>query len=377
MLIARDKIPEHLALLVFASLLLVVGAHHEPWFDEAQAWLIARENTPWSLVTTGVRYEGTPALWHGLLWIVQRLGLPYGGLWLVSSSLAVMGAAILLYKSPFPIWLRIGLIFSYFFAYQYSIVARSYALDLLFLPLLAWLFPSRLERPLVYGGVLGLLANTNAHSFMIAGVLAVEMLWTCRMLVLRADKKVIGAVLLTGVLAMAAVVQAWPPRDINFIIPKHGDNPLLNTTILFTEAFVERGDVLSTTAPTLPWRAVGMALTALILIPCGLLWLRARTLALAIYLFGALIVFSVLKYGNFWHAGIIFLTFVFCLWISWGDRAEMPAWAQRWLVGALAVFLGFQIWCASAAGLRDLNAPYSAAPETAKRVDRTQASASG
>jgi hypothetical protein len=367
----RDSLLAPLALLLYAGLLIFVGAHHEAWFDEAQAWLIARENSPWTLVAQGVRYEGTPALWHGLLWIVQRLGLPYADLWLVSSSVAFAGAWVVIYKSPFPIWMRIGLIFSYFFAYQYSVVARSYAIDVLLLPLIAWLFADRSKRPLLYGALLGLLANTNAHSFMLSGVLALEMAWSLRSKLAALDARSWSAALLYGALALAAIAQAWPPADINFIVPKRGDSPLTpiwNTIVLLTEAFVERGDVFSLHAPTLPWRIVGAGATFAILVPAALLWAKARRLGLAFGLFGALIAFSALKYGNYWHAGILFLTFVFCLWISWDHRSALPRWTHRWLAGALAGLLAYQIWCAGAAGVRDRLTPYSAAGATARAL---------
>jgi hypothetical protein len=367
----RDRLIAPFALAAFAGLLILVGAHHEPWFDEAQAWLIARGNTPWTLVTRGVRYEGTPALWHGLLWLVQHLGLPYGGLWLVSSALAFAGAWLVLYKSPFPIWIRIGLIFSYFFAYQYSVVARSYAIDLALLPLLAFLFASRCERPLLYAALLGLLANTNAHSFMLSGVLALELTWSLRTRLLVLDIRSWAAISLYGALSLAAIAQAWPPANINFIVPKRGDSPLApvwNTLVLVTEAFVERGDVFSLQAPTWPWRVVGVGLTVAILAPAALLWAQARRLLLALCLFGALIGFSILKYGNYWHAGILFLTFVFCLWISWDHSAQLRRWARRWLAGALAALLAFQIWCAGAAGVREILTPYSAARATARSL---------
>jgi hypothetical protein len=368
MRLTRDRIAAPFALAAFACLLLVVGARHEPWFDEAQAWLIAREGSPWFVVSQGVRFEGTPALWHLTLWAVQRLGLPYGGLWLVSSTLACGGAAIVLYKAPFPMLLRIGLIFSYFFAYQYSVVARSYALDLLFIPLLAWLFRFRLERPLLYLGVLGLVANTNAHSFMLAGVLALEFLWAARSRLLALDWTLAVPIALYGGLALAAMIQAWPPSDINFIIRKPGDNPLLHAVVLFTEALVDRGDVWSTAAPNDLWRIAGGVLTALILIPAALLWRKAGRLILAVGLFGGLVGFSALKYGNYWHAGIIFLTFVFCLWISWSSVERLEIRFRRWLTAALAVLVIFQIWCAAAASVRDALTPYSAAPAAARAM---------
>ena len=64
--------------------LFVVGAHHEPWLDESQAWLIARDSSLGQLLVERVRYEGTPGIWHLLLWLCIRLGLPFAGLYLVS-----------------------------------------------------------------------------------------------------------------------------------------------------------------------------------------------------------------------------------------------------------------------------------------------------
>src|SRR5205807_46535 len=139
--------------------------HHEPWFDEAQAWLLGRDTTLWDLLAHRLRYEGTPGLWHALLWLAAHAGLPFSGLWLISATLAVAGAFVILTRAPFPYWLRVGTVFSYFVAYQYAIVARSYALDLVLIPLIAARFAERLRRPVLYGVLLGLAANANAHSF--------------------------------------------------------------------------------------------------------------------------------------------------------------------------------------------------------------------
>ena len=364
----RGRIAETIALAIFAGLLIIVGAHHEPWFDEAQAWLIAREGSPLWIMIHGVRYEGTPALWHLLLWTVQRLGLPYSGLWLVSSALACGGAWVVLFKSPFPLVMRIGLIFSYFFAYQYSVVARSYALDLLLLPLLAWRFRARLDHPLLYALLLGLAANTNAHSFVLAGVLALELAWAGRERLWARDERLIGAAFLYGGMALVAVVQAWPPHDINFIIHKSSDNPLLHAMVLFTEAFVERGDVWSLTGPGDLWRVAGGLITLAILIPAAMLWIAGRRIVLATAMFAGLVGFSALKYGNYWHAGIIFLTFVFCLWITWEARSSLRPDRRLWLTGAICALLGFQVWCAAAAGVRDMAKPYSGAPAAARAM---------
>ncbi len=359
--------------LVFALYLLWVawvGAHHQPWFDEAQAWLIARDNTLWSLFASGVRYEGTAALWHAVLLLLQRVGFPYGGLWLISASFCAGGAFLVLYRSPFPLWLKAGLVFSYFFAYQYAVVARSYALDALILPLLALLFDRRTERPLAYGLLLGLLAETNAHSFMLAAVIATEWAWTSRQRLLSGERLPFAAVALYALLALGAVLQAWPPKDINFLIPKPGENPVMRAPIILSEAFVDRADLWSLEGPSLPWRIGGWVLTTMILIPAAWLWVRARRAALAGGLFAALLGFSIVKYGNAWHAGIVFMAFVFCLWIAWPSVRDLGPRMRAWLMGALVFLLVAQVWDAAAAGVRDRLSLYSPAGVLAAALRR-------
>jgi len=201
-----------------AGWLLVVGAHHEPWVDESQAWLIARDSSLASLLAERVRYEGTPGLWHLLLWLAIRCGLPFGQLHLVSVGCAVAGMALMLWRAPFPAPLRAGLAASYFGAYQFAVVARSYALDLVLLPALAHAFARRTDRPLLYGVLLGLLANCNAHSFLLAGVLGAEWAWA----LLRAGRLRAGcAGLVVGAaLGLGALLTAWQPADNGFLHPE-------------------------------------------------------------------------------------------------------------------------------------------------------------
>jgi len=85
---------EILALGAYTALLAWSVPHHESWFDEAQAWLIARSSTFADLVLHRLHYEGTPALWHILLWCAIRLGLPFAGMHVITASAAVLGTAI-------------------------------------------------------------------------------------------------------------------------------------------------------------------------------------------------------------------------------------------------------------------------------------------
>ena len=58
------KLPDAVALTAYGSLVFAAIAHHEPWSDEAQAWLMGRDTGFGDLLFRALRYEGSPGLWH-------------------------------------------------------------------------------------------------------------------------------------------------------------------------------------------------------------------------------------------------------------------------------------------------------------------------
>ena len=55
---------EILALLLYIIGTVLVSCFHEPWFDEAQAWLIARSASLYEILFEIPHYEGHPQMWH-------------------------------------------------------------------------------------------------------------------------------------------------------------------------------------------------------------------------------------------------------------------------------------------------------------------------
>ncbi len=92
---------ECLVLLTFTAIAAVAVCFHEPWADEAQAWLIARDLGIGGILHQ-MGYEGSPPLWHLLLWVLIRLHLPYAALGAVSLTLVAAGMYIWLRWSPLP-----------------------------------------------------------------------------------------------------------------------------------------------------------------------------------------------------------------------------------------------------------------------------------
>ncbi|MGC8917693.1 MAG: hypothetical protein ACP5NF_12030, partial [Thermoanaerobaculum sp.] len=61
------------AVAVYGVLLGLLMARHEPWRDEIQAWLLARDSPHLLDLWRHTRYEGHPLLWHVLLWGLAKL----------------------------------------------------------------------------------------------------------------------------------------------------------------------------------------------------------------------------------------------------------------------------------------------------------------
>ena len=345
----------------FTTMILLVVHHHEPWFDEAQAWLIARDNSLFEMLFQRLHYEGTPGLWHLLLWPLARSGAPYWTMSYLSALLASVSAGLVLLFAPFPVWLRVLFVFGYYPAYQYAVVARSYSLNLLLIILAAIVYSTQGSKPLRYCLILAALANTNAFGFLVAGVLFAEfalMAWRSRWAFTK--RFAIPAVIFV-IASLLAVAEAAPARDA-VVRANHDMKPgtVISTAIIqIDRAFVEIGSPISIRS-MLPLvfsagiLAVGLGLAA-----------KAKKLTLTILLCGAPFAFQALQYASPYHAGLIYLSWVFGVWISWPALNKLNARYRRDVVLAIALVFVVHVYDALAAWRSDLNGPYSAAPQAA------------
>jgi hypothetical protein len=352
-----------LVLLAFAVWVLAVGSHHEPWFDEAQAWLMARDNSLWQLLAQRVRYEGTPGLWHAVLWGAIRAGLPYAWFFLIPAALAIAGAAVILWRAPFPPALRVLVLTGYFYGYQFSVVARSYALDLLLMPLAAVLFAGRVERPLRYGFVIGLIANTNAHGFLVAGVLSLEL--GAQMLRRKAWAGWPGLALATG-LCLIALLCAWQPADNNFLQPQDRANPLVTVIVYLCNAFVDHVAVWDPAFANKYDVFASVIGTIVLQIPVVRLVAAGRNRLMALALGGVLLALAAFVHAELWHAGVFFLVWLLVVWVEWDN--PLSAAHRRQLVAAMATVLTLQTVQTVRTGLWDIGHVYAPGQQAALAV---------
>lgn len=121
-----------LAFVLYIAIIAIVMCFHEPWFDEAQSWLIARDSPIASIFSVRPHYEGHPPFWNLLLAIAAKSGIPYElgikGIQLICASLL---GAWLIFKSPFKLASSLATFlipFTYFVCFQYGVTSRPYAL---------------------------------------------------------------------------------------------------------------------------------------------------------------------------------------------------------------------------------------------------------
>jgi hypothetical protein len=156
-------VPEAVALLAYCLLLAWCIPRHESWFDEAQAWLIARGSSLSDMLVHRLHYEGSPGLWHVLLWIETRLHVSFLGMHYIAGCIAALGVFVWLRFNPLPRVISLLLPFTFFLQYQYAVVARGYVLAPLFAFLLLSLYQDRKSSPWAFALAAGLFANCSLH----------------------------------------------------------------------------------------------------------------------------------------------------------------------------------------------------------------------
>lgn len=397
--------------LVLAAYTVVVAlgiAWHEPWADETQAFLMARDSGWWHMMFHEIRYEGSPGLWHSFLWVLTRLHLGIAGMHWISGIVAAAGIYVLLRYSPFPRILRVLLPLGFWVAYQDAVVARSYVLYALMAFAVAAILRRGVQDRLTKKSVvavaviLGLMANLSLHGFVVSfGFAAVA--W---ILLRRQAKrgKPLRVLLPAGILCcfwIFAVATAFPPADVDFpagrnlqmstfkLWAKLGDQQAQQElTDLKLGRFTRPGELpVHAVAVEKPshlvrvWRKVARVLALftfpvsnfrlLGLLVCGLVVAQAIVYKRARGQIGwvglipwlLMILFFSRMYLAPRHAGLLWETLVACLWLTWPAARRAPSrnalLLKRATIAVLVIACLNQIQWTGRAVWKDMHQPYA------------------
>ena len=324
------------AVFVYAVAHLVMAIFHEPWYDEAVAWQIARCASLQEILFEIPHYEGHPPLWHLILLPFAKLGAPYElSLTLVSLIFAGMAIGLIVFRSPFPRIVRLLLPFTYFFFYQYGVISRPYCVMMLAFVLLAISYQRRNEKPGYYVLFLMLLCLTSAYGIVIAGGLAIVWVWEIWNLqnlgrflkTFRTDRRIwwLAALLALALLLIAEIMPRDDTYAIDLITDLEDNNSLL--VCLLYMLFGLPLDVSLISIYSTYTILNRLPLDISILIPICFLgaifwWIvillgkKKKTVLLLLIPYGMYAVFSALVYISPHHIGLGLLVFVFWFWVS-------------------------------------------------------------
>jgi hypothetical protein len=139
---ARRWVPWGVLVLAAAGTALGLRGH-AMWFDELQAWNIARASHSIPELYANLRYEGHPIVWYLPLYAITRFTGDPHAMQVLQWAIATCTFALILFRAPFAMWMRVALAGGYFFAFEYGVISRSYGLC----ALLALLAVCLLARP--------------------------------------------------------------------------------------------------------------------------------------------------------------------------------------------------------------------------------------
>jgi hypothetical protein len=357
----------HFVLLMYIVLISVTLFKHEPWADEAQAWLLARDSSLFDLLFKNLRYEGHPSLWYLILMIPSKI-LPYRAISVISAIIAISGVCILLYRSSFPKIVRLLLPFSYFVFYQYGVIARSYVLVPILLFAIASIYADKTAKIYQFVVLVCLLANVSVFSTLIAlsimFIHLIDLIKTRSALTKNIIIRQIIAYAIFAVTITLIVIILWQPNDATFARSyQYNIKQFYNMSRdILNEAMTEK---------------LYISIPILVI---SLVWFW-QTRVLLLYLLSTLSILALfsIKYYNSWHLGFIFLAWVFVMWLSFDKQREYRIknrWfsgiAKKVVIASILVVLGFNIFWSASASIHDFNGTYSGGAGVARYIKDNQ-----
>lgn len=392
------NLPEILLITAYAVGHLLMALVHEPWFDEAEAWQIARCVTLKTLFGQATHYEGHPPLWHLILMPFAKLGAPYElSLTLISLVFTVAAVGLILWKSPFPRLVRWILPFTYFLFYQYGVISRVYCVMTLEFMLLAFLYGSRNEKPARVAILMMVMCFTNAYDIVLCGGICIVWLWeitgekkqgrsfgeTVRLLV--KDRRIHWLLLLLAV-AVCCIALILPMPDTTAVQKEIGGNEnSLFVRLLYT-LFILPADVTVSNiySDYTKLQFVGFTWEILLagVLEGAVIWLllisyarRKHTEALLLVPYGLFAVFAAMVYLYNHHIGIGFLFAVFWLWVSMEkeEKREAVQFELRESLHSITVLcaaaaLGISVYWTAAVCAADIRYTYSTGRKEAEFI---------
>jgi len=375
--------------LAYAALLAFCHAHHELWRDEIHAWSVARLAGGFGDLVTGDRiYEGHPPGWFWYLRLWTYLTERPWGLH-VATVVAATGAAVLFARfAPVPRYLKVLLLCSYLFGFEYTVMSRNYVLGWFFVTVACSLFHPLKSRPILLSLALGMLALTSAYGAIVAVCLYPVLLRASYSVEFRrggfplhvvATRRLSAGAALFAALLVFSYVSTIPPDpnpfagewDFSYLRAREVIPSLerLLYAVLPVRSFVGTGAwqdfaVFWIEHDTLRLVAC-LVVPVLLCLALAPAWEHAGCLVLGV---GLMNIVQIARYfGSVRHWGHAVILFVALYWVS---RTARPRVANGVAIGVFLLMGAFQVESFAAIVKKDRKLAFSGGKETADYVER-------
>ena len=153
--------------LIWLALVSWFLSRHVLWRDEVRAFSLALSGSNLVEMFRSVHGEGHPLLWYLILRGAHAI-FPYREVLPVAGAvIGIAAMAVLTFFAPFRTVVVALILFSFYGAFEYVVIARNYGISALVMFTLAALYP-RVRSNLWFGFILLILCNTNVPSCILA-----------------------------------------------------------------------------------------------------------------------------------------------------------------------------------------------------------------
>ena len=317
--------------IIYITLSGYTMAHHELWSDEIHGWNIAKGSDHFPDLIANSRYEGHPPCWYALLWVLSKVTHQVVAMQVLQWVLSCLVVFVVLFYSPFPLFIKMLIPFGYYFCYEYAVLSRNYAIWVLLALCVGMIILK--ERTILYYLLLFLLSNVHLLALLLAAsfhgyflLFSIEQKKRTRTVMLHA---LVGALVL-----LPSAYFIIPPADsqlnTHFWMSRWdfrhlaalGEAPLQafvpipawwNTHPWNTEFLLEGAK-----GPYSFLRWINPLLAgSLLALACWTLRRNGKSLAFfaANLLFGFLLTATVFPLTSARHAGYLFISFIIAVWL--------------------------------------------------------------